>query len=124
MEPLITHCWSRSRSCDGRWLGFWLDYLGSLVGALFPLVLLLLLGLLSTAGALSLIPVVSALLLTLHFPVLAPWRRWVLLLLPLLTLAAVWVAPLGDRIEDGLYQNSVIGRFRLVSTRCPDPSRR
>ena len=45
-----------------------LDYLGSLVGALlFPLVLLPLLGLLPTAGAPSLIPVVSALLLTLHF---------------------------------------------------------
>ena len=103
-----------------------LDYLGSLVGALlFPLVLLPLLGLLPTAGALSLIPVVSALLLTLHFPVLAPWRRWVLLLLPLLTLAAVWVAPLGDRIEDGLYQDPVIGRFQSrFPTRCPDPSRR
>ena len=106
-----------------------LDYLGSLVGALlFPLVLLPLLGLLPTAGALSLIPVVSALLLTLHFPVLAPWRRWVLLLLPLLTLAAVWVAPLGDRIEDGLYQDPVIGRFqsrfqRVVLTRRADDLR-
>lgn len=90
-----------------------LDYFGSLVGALlFPLVLLPWLGLLPTAAVLSLVPVVCALLLSVQFSVLAAWRRWVVLLLPLFALAAACVAPLGDRIEDGLYDDPVIGRFQ------------
>ena len=100
-----------------------LDYFGSLLGALaFPLVLLPSLGLLPTAALLALVPIGSACWLSWSFTDLHRWRRWTLLSLPLIAVAALLSAPLGDRIEDDLYEDPVISRVqtrhqRIVLTR-------
>ncbi|MGL6133380.1 MAG: spermidine synthase, partial [Prochlorococcaceae cyanobacterium] len=99
------------------------DYLGALAGALlFPLVLLPWLGLLPTATALAVVPLVSSVLLVWWFPSLRRWRWPLSAALPLVGLAGVLLAPLGDRIEDGLYADPVVGRLqsrhqRIVLTR-------
>ena len=100
-----------------------LDYFGSLLGALaFPLVLLPWLGLLPTAALLALVPVLATLALALVFPGLRRWRGPLVVLLPLTGLAAVLIAPLGDRIEDRFYGSRVIERHqsryqRIILTR-------
>ena len=106
-----------------------LDYLGSLVGALaFPLVLLPWLGLLPTAAVLAVVPVLCSALLCWCFPLLRRWRWPVSAVVPLVWLAGVLVAPLGDRIEDSLYEDPVVGRQqsrhqRIVLTRRRDDLR-
>lgn len=106
-----------------------LDYLGSLAGSLaFPLLLLPWLGLLPTAAALALVPMLCSLLLCWSFPSLAAWRRPVLVLLPLVGAGGLAVAPLGARIEDSLYDDPVVGQLqsrhqRLVLTRRRDDLR-
>lgn len=100
-----------------------LDYLGSLIGALlFPLILLPWLGLLPTAGLLSVIPICCAGVLCLHFPLLSRWRWPTVCLLPLVGLIGSLLGPLGNRIEDSFYADPVISRFqsrfqRIVLTR-------
>ncbi len=100
-----------------------LDYLGSLIGALmFPLILLPWLGLLPTAGLLSVVPICCAGCLCLHFPMLQRWRWPTVCLLPLVALIGSLLGPLGNRIEDSFYADPVISRFqsrfqRIVLTR-------
>lgn len=100
-----------------------LDYAGALAGALlFPLLLLPWLGLLPTAAALALVPLATSALLAWWFPALRCWRWPLSAALPLVGLAGVLVAPLGDRIEDSLYADPVVGRRqsrhqRIVLTR-------
>ena len=100
-----------------------LDYFGSLIGALaFPLVLLPWLGLLPTASVLAFVPVGCSLALALVFPCLRRWRKPLLALLPMASVAGVLIAPMGDRIEDRFYGARVIerkqSRFqRIVMTR-------
>ncbi len=106
-----------------------LDYLGALVGALlFPLVLLPWLGLLPTAGLLALVPLLSCLVICRVFPLSRRWRWLVGGTLPLVALVAWAVLPLGDRIEDSLYDDPVVGRVqsrhqRIVLTRRRDDLR-
>lgn len=100
-----------------------LDYLGALVGSLlFPLLLLPWLGLLPTAALLALVPLLASAALAASFLELRRWRGPLLLALPLATLAALAVVPLGHRIEDSLYEDPVVGRLqtrhqRIVLTR-------
>ncbi|MCP9917524.1 polyamine aminopropyltransferase [Cyanobium sp. ATX 6F1] len=106
-----------------------LDYLGALVGSLaFPLLLLPSLGLLPTAALLAVVPLLSGGALCWGFPQLRRWRWPVSALVPLVGVAALVVAPLGDRIEDRLYDDPVIGRLqtrfqRIVLTRRRDDLR-
>ncbi len=100
-----------------------LDYLGALAGALlFPLVLLPWLGLLPTAAALAVVPLITSALLVWWFPALRRWRWPLSAAVPVAALAGVLVGPLGDRIEDSLYADPVVGRVqsrhqRIVLTR-------
>jgi spermidine synthase len=100
-----------------------LDYLGSLVGSLlFPLLLLPWLGLLPTAAALAVVPLLCSALLCWLFPACRRWRWPVSLAVPLVATLGLAVAPLGNRIEDGLYDDPVVGRLqtrhqRIVLTR-------
>ncbi len=100
-----------------------LDYAGALVGSLlFPLVLLPGLGLLPTAGLLALVPLLCSATLCWLFPECRRWRWVVSAALPLVALAASALAPLGNRIEDVLYDDPVVGRLqsrhqRIVLTR-------
>ena len=106
-----------------------LDYLGALVGSLlFPLVLLPWLGLVPTSALLALVPLVCAAALGWNFPGLRRWRTPLLLALPITALAALAVVPLGQRIEDSLYEDPVVGRQqsrfqRIVLTRRRDDLR-
>jgi spermidine synthase len=106
-----------------------LDYFGSLVGALaFPLVLLPSLGLLPTAALLAVVPLLCSVLLCWWFAPLLRWRWPLTLALPLVALAGLLVAPLGERIEDSLYEDPVVGRLqsrhqRIVLTRRRDDLR-
>jgi spermidine synthase len=106
-----------------------LDYLGALLGSLaFPLLLLPWLGLLPTAALLALVPLLCSGALCWGFPGLRRWRWPVAAALPLAGVAALLVAPLGDRVEDGLYDDPVIGRLqtrhqRIVLTRRRDDLR-
>ncbi len=100
-----------------------LDYFGALLGSLlFPLVLLPWLGLLPTAGVLAVVPLASSAALCWLFPDIRRWRWPVTAALPLAAVAAWLIVPLGDRIEDGLYDDPVVGRLqtrhqRIVLTR-------
>ena len=100
-----------------------LDYLGALLGSLlFPLLLLPWLGLLPTAGLLALLPLLASAALCLAFAELRRWRTPLLLALPAIALAALAVVPVGQRIEDRLYDDPVVGRRqsrhqRIVLTR-------
>jgi spermidine synthase len=100
-----------------------LDYLGSLLGSLlFPLVLLPWLGLLPTAAALAMVPLLCSALLCWWFPACRGWRWPVSLAVPVVAALGLAVAPLGNRIEDGLYDDPVVGRLqtrhqRIVLTR-------
>lgn len=100
-----------------------LDYLGSLVGSLlFPLALLPWLGLLPTAAALALVPLLCSALLCWMFPSCRRWRWPVSLAVPLVAVLGLAVVPLGNRVEDGLYDDPVVGRLqtrhqRIVLTR-------
>lgn len=106
-----------------------LDYVGALVGSLlFPLLLLPSLGLLPTAGVLALMPLLAALALSRAFPDCRRWWRPIALAVPLLPLLAVAMVRLGERFEDGLYEDPVISRQqsrfqRLVLTRRRDDLR-
>jgi spermidine synthase len=106
-----------------------LDYLGALVGALlFPLVLLPWLGLLPTAGLLALVPLASCVAIAAAFPVGRFWRGSIAVALPLIALAGWGLVPLGDRMEDGLYEDPVVSRLqsrhqRIVLTRRRDDLR-
>ncbi len=106
-----------------------LDYFGALLGSLlFPLVLLPWLGLLPTAGLLALVPLANSALLCWLFPVGRRWRWPLTLAWPLAALAAWLIVPLGDRIEDSLYDDPVVGRRqtrhqRIVLTRRRDDLR-
>ncbi|MFQ6538846.1 MULTISPECIES: polyamine aminopropyltransferase [Aphanothece] len=106
-----------------------LDYLGALVGSLaFPLLLLPALGLLPTAALLALVPLLCGWALCWGFPELRRWRWPVSAGLPLVGALALVVAPLGDRIEDRLYEDPVVGRLqtrhqRIVLTRRRDDLR-
>ncbi|MEB3201028.1 MAG: polyamine aminopropyltransferase [Synechococcaceae cyanobacterium] len=106
-----------------------LDYAGALVGSLlFPLLLLPSLGLLPTAGLLSLMPLLAALLVSRSFPDCRRWWRPIALAVPLLAGLSVGMVRLGDRFEDGLYDDPVISRQqsrhqRLVLTRRRDDLR-
>ena len=100
-----------------------LDYFGALVGSLlFPLLLLPWFGLLPTAALLALIPLANSALLCWLFPVCRRWRWPLTIAWPLAALGASLVVPLGDRIEDSLYDDPVVGRQqtrhqRIVLTR-------
>ena len=100
-----------------------LDYFGALVGSLlFPLLLLPWFGLLPTAALLALIPLANSALLCWLFPVCRRWRWPLTIAWPLAALGAWLVVPLGDRIEDSLYDDPVVGRQqtrhqRIVLTR-------
>ena len=106
-----------------------LDYLGALAGSLlFPLALLPWLGLLPTGALLSLVPMGLGALLCWNFAELARWRPWLTAALPLVAAAGAVVAPLGERIEDRLYEDPVIERLqtrhqRIVLTRRRDDLR-
>jgi spermidine synthase len=106
-----------------------LDYLGALVGALlFPLVLLPWLGLLPTAGLLALVPLASCVVIAAAFPMGRFWRGSIAVALPLIALAGWGLVPLGDRMEDGLYEDPVVSRLqsrhqRIVLTRRRDDLR-
>nr|WP_254217045.1 polyamine aminopropyltransferase [Synechococcus sp. CCY 9618] len=106
-----------------------LDYLGALVGSLlFPLVLLPWLGLLPTAGLLALVPLASSAAIAAVFPVGRRWRWSVAAALPVIAVAGWGLVPLGDRIEDGLYDDPVVSRIqsrhqRIVLTRRRDDLR-
>ncbi len=106
-----------------------LDYLGALVGCLlFPLVLLPWLGLLPTAGLLSLVPLLSCAAIVAIFPVGRGWRWSIAAALPVMAMASWGLVPLGDRIEDGLYDDPVVSRLqsrhqRIVLTRRRDDLR-
>ena len=106
-----------------------LDYFGALVGSLlFPLVLLPWLGLLPTAGLLALVPLANSALLCWLFPAGRRWRWPLTLAWPLAALAAWLIVPLGDRLEDSLYDDPVVGRRqtrhqRIVLTRRRDDLR-
>jgi len=128
--PLLTRlleCGQQLRVALARVLA--LDYLGALVGALlFPLVLLPWLGLLPTAGLLALMPLVSCVVIAAVFPVGRLWRRSIALAVPVVALAGLGLVPLGDRIEDGLYEDPVVSRLqshhqRIVLTRRRDDLR-
>jgi len=100
-----------------------LDYAGSLAGALlFPLLLLPWLGLLPTAVLLALVPLACSLLLACSFASLRRWRLPLAVAVPLTAVVAWLVVPLGNRIEDRLYDDPVVSRLqsrhqRLVLTR-------
>jgi spermidine synthase len=106
-----------------------LDYAGALAGSLlFPLLLLPSLGLLATASLLSLMPLLAALLISRSFPSCRRWWRPIALALPLLALLSVGMLRLGERLEDGIYDDPVISRQqsrhqRLVLTRRRDDLR-
>lgn len=106
-----------------------LDYFGSLVGALaFPLVLLPGVGLLPTAALLAVVPLLCSVVLCWWFAPLLRWRWPVTLALPLVALAGLLVAPMGEQIEDSLYDDPVVGRLqsrhqRIVLTRRRDDLR-
>ena len=106
-----------------------LDYAGALVGSLlFPLLLLPWLGLLPTAGLLALVPLLSSMALCWAFPSCRSWRWAVSALLPLGSAAALAIAPLGNRIENDLYDDPVVSRLqtrhqRIVLTRRRDDLR-
>lgn len=128
--PLLTRlleCGQQLRVALARVLA--LDYLGALVGALlFPLVLLPWLGLLPTAGLLALMPLVSCVVIAAVFPVGRLWRRSIAVAVPVVALAGLGLVPLGDRIEDGLYEDPVVSRIqsrhqRIVLTRRRDDLR-
>jgi spermidine synthase len=128
--PLLTRLLERQqhlRTALARVLA--LDYAGALAGSLlFPLLLLPWLGLLPTAALLALVPLLSSAVLCLLFPVGAPWRWAVAAGLPLVAAGGWALAPLGDRIEDRLYDDPVVGRVqsrhqRIVLTRRRDDLR-
>lgn len=128
--PLLTRMLEgqeRLRNALARVLA--LDYLGALLGSLaFPLLLLPWLGLLPTAALLALVPLLCSAALCWAFPVLGRWRAPVSASVPLAAAAALLVVPFGDRVEDRLYDDPVIGRFqsrhqRIVLTRRRDDLR-
>ncbi|MCP9826362.1 polyamine aminopropyltransferase [Synechococcus sp. EJ6-Ellesmere] len=102
-----------------------LDYLGALLGSLlFPLLLLPRFGLLPTAGLLAMMPLISSAVLCWVFPGCRRWRWPVSGALPLAALAAWALVPLGNRIEDGLYDDPVVGRVQSRHQRIVLTSRR
>ncbi len=102
-----------------------LDYLGALLGSLlFPLLLLPWFGLLPTAGLLAMVPLISSAVLCWVFPGCRRWRWPVSGALPLAALAAWALVPLGNRIEDGLYEDPVVGRIQSRHQRIVLTSRR
>lgn len=128
--PLLTRlleCGQQLRVALARVLA--LDYLGALVGALiFPLVLLPWLGLLPTAGLLAMVPLASCVAIAAAFPVGRRWRGSIAVAFPVIALAGWGLVPLGDRIEDGLYEDPVVSRLqsrhqRIVLTRRRDDLR-
>lgn len=106
-----------------------LDYAGALVGSLlFPLLLLPSLGLMTTAALLALMPLLAALLISRSFASCRRWWRPIALALPLMAGLAVGMVRLGERFEDGIYDDPVISRQqsryqRLVLTRRRDDLR-
>ncbi|ERN40573.1 putative spermidine synthase with an N-terminal membrane domain protein [Rubidibacter lacunae KORDI 51-2] len=100
-----------------------LDYVGALFGSLaFPLVLLPVFGLFSAAAFIGSLPALMVVAIAQQFPPLKYWRRWGLLVTVLLWAVAAAAGPIGDRLEDNLYDAPVIYREqsayqRIVLTR-------
>jgi spermidine synthase len=100
-----------------------LDYLGALLGSLLcPVLLLPWLGLFPAAAVIGALPAFMVFALSRSFPKLWRWR-WLGLGLGLgLLVLAPFTLPLGDTLENQLYQAPIISRFqsayqRIVLTR-------
>jgi len=100
-----------------------MDYFGALVGSLaFPVVLLPLVGMFPAAAILGIFPAVMVVCLGQAFPKLRRWRIFGLILALLLTMFAVAVVPLTERLENNFYGAPIIEQAqssyqRLVLTR-------
>lgn len=100
-----------------------LDYLGALAGSLaLPVLLLPAFGLFPSAALIGALPALMVFFLGQAFRPLRGWRRWGLGLGCLLVALAPLTVPLGDRLENTLYNAPVISRIqspyqRIVLTR-------
>ncbi|MDC0832653.1 polyamine aminopropyltransferase [Geitlerinema sp. CS-897] len=122
--PLLTRMMESDRGVKDALAGVLaLDYAGALVGSLaFPVLLLPIFGLFPTAAILGSFPALMVFLIGRSFPEMKRWG-----LVGLATCAALWAiapltVPLGDRLENRLYDAPVVARVqtqyqRIVLTR-------
>jgi spermidine synthase len=90
-----------------------LDYLGALFGSLlFPVVFLPLLGMFPTAFVLSAFPAFMVFLLGRQFPQLRRWGYLGLAVAVALLLLAPSAVPIGNKLEDNLYNAPIISRIQ------------
>ena len=122
--PLLTRILEQEQGLKDSLAGVLaLDYLGALVGSLaFPIILLPFLGLFPTAAIIGSFPAVMVFLISKSFSRLRLWRSVGVIMAVCLWLLAPLTIPLGDRLENSLYQAPVIARIqspiqRIVLTR-------
>ncbi len=122
--PLLTRILEQEQGLKDSLAGVLaLDYLGALFGSLaFPLILLPFFGLFPTAAIIASFPAVMVFLISNSFPRLRLWRSVSVILVISLCLFAPLTIPLGDALENSLYNAPVIARIqspiqRIVLTR-------
>lgn len=112
--PLLTRILEQEQGLKDSLAGVLaLDYFGALIGALaFPLILLPFLGLFPTAAIIGSFPAIMVFILSQNFPNLRSWRSLSLIIITCLWLFAPLTIPIGDRLENSLYQAPIITRIQ------------
>ena len=122
--PLLTRIIERDRGLkDSLARILALDYVGALFGSIaLPVLFLPLFGMFPTAALLGSLPALMVFVIGQAFPVLRRWRWWGLIVAAMLWVIAPLTVPLGNALENTLYDSPVIARIqtpyqRIVLTR-------
>ena len=112
--PLLTRILEQEQGLKDSLAGVLaLDYFGALLGSLaFPIILLPWLGLFPTAAIIGSFPAVMVFLIGKSFPRLRLWRSISVIMVISLWLFAPLTIPIGDRLENSLYQAPIIARIQ------------
>lgn len=122
--PLLTRIIERDRGLkDSLARILALDYVGALFGSIaFPVVLLPVFGMFPTAAMLGSLPALMVFAIGQSFPSMRRWRWWGLIIAALLWAIAPLSVPLGNLLENTLYDAPIVSRIqtpyqRIVLTR-------